>query len=212
MDQLSVFAMFSAGALGAVAGRAGRSLLASRLVGVRSPRWCCEVGVGVLWALVAARTATGALPVWWAPVPLLLGWAGVLLAVCDLIAARLPDVLTLPAYPVALAAIGGAAVAVGEPAPLLAASLGALLFASCYALVRMLSPPALGPGDLKLSGSLGAAVGAVSVPAVPGCVFTSAVLTVLHACCARKRAVAHGPAMLLPAWLVTAFGPIPGGG
>ncbi|WP_243788927.1 A24 family peptidase [Saccharopolyspora gloriosae] len=212
MDQMSAFAVFCAGVVGAFAGRAGRSLLSSRLVGVRPPRWCCEAGVGLLWALVAARTATGALPVWWAPVPLLLGWAGVLLAVCDLVASRLPDVLTLPAYPFTLAAVGCAAVVVGEPAPLVSALLGAVLFASCYALVRMLSPPALGPGDVKLSGSLGAAVGAVSVPAVLGCVLTSAVLTVLHACCTRKRAVAHGPAMLLPAWLVTSFGPIPGGG
>ncbi|MEU6129151.1 prepilin peptidase [Saccharopolyspora sp. NPDC047091] len=203
---------FAAGALGAVAGRAGRALLRTARIGIAVPRWCCAAGTALLWAPVAVRAVAGALPVWWAPVPLLLGWAGVLLAACDLRAHRLPDALTLPAWPLAFAAVAGAAGAAADAVMLVSSFLGAALFAGCYGLVRMLSPPALGPGDVKLAGPLGALVGAVSVPAVLGCVLVSAVLTVLHACAARRRAVPHGPAMLLPAWLVTAVGPVPGSG
>ncbi|GAA3360959.1 hypothetical protein GCM10020366_43040 [Saccharopolyspora gregorii] len=217
MDLTSGFAHLTgaacaAGALGAVAGWAGRALLRSARIGIPVPRWCCEAGTALLWAPVAARTVGGALPVWWAPVPLLLGWAGVLLAVCDLRAHRLPDALTLPAWPLAFAAVAGTASAAGNAVMLVSAFVGAALFAGCYGLVRMLSPPALGPGDLKLSGPLGALIGAVSVPAVLGCVLVSAVLTALHACAVRRSAVPHGPAMLLPAWLVTAVGPVLGSG
>ena len=119
MDLTSGFAhligtALAAGALGAVAGRAGPALLRTARIGIAVPRWCCAVGTALLWAPVAARTVAGALPVWWAPVPLLLGWAGVLLAACDLRAHRLPDALTLPAWPLAFAAVAGAAGAAAD--------------------------------------------------------------------------------------------------
>jgi leader peptidase (prepilin peptidase)/N-methyltransferase len=80
--------------------------------GVRVPVPVCTALVAVLWVVVVQRAGVG-LPLWWWPVPLVLGWAGVLLGGADLVARRLPDVLTLPAYPVVavmltLAAIGTA--------------------------------------------------------------------------------------------------------
>ncbi|MFR9732234.1 prepilin peptidase [Saccharopolyspora sp. MS10] len=205
---MDVVVALAGGGLGAVAGRAGRRLLASRLVGLPVPGYRCEAGVGLLWAVLAARIASGAVPLNWAPVPLLLGWAGVLLAVADLRAHRLPDALTLPALPLACALVALA----GGAGALRAALLGAVLHAGAYALVRLLAPAALGPGDVKLAAPLGTVVGAVSPSAVLGCLVSAAVLSALHACCARSRAVPHGPAMLLPAWLVAALGSPPAGG
>lgn len=204
---MTVLAMVLGGASGAAAGRFGATVLSRLRRGVRPPPWSCEIAVAVLWALVAARTAAGVLPVWWAPVPLLLAWAGVLLVACDLLASRLPDALTLPAYPVLFAAIGVASCASGSPVPIVAALLGAGLFAGVYLLVRLIAPSSLGPGDVKLSGALGAAVGAVSLLAVPLSMLASAVLTLLHLRRSSGAAAPHGPAMLLPAWLVTAVGP-----
>ena len=156
---MTVLAMVLGGASGAAVGRLGGAVLSRLRRGVRPPPWSCETTVAVLWALVAARTAAGALPVWWAPVPLLLAWGGVLLVACDLLASRLPDALTLPAYPALFAAIGVASCASGSPVSIGAALLGAGLFAGVYLLVRLIAPASLGPGDVKLSGALGAAVG-----------------------------------------------------
>lgn len=174
---------------------------------MRARRGWCEGAVAALWAVVALRVWTGALDPAWAVVPLLLGWWAVLLAVCDLRAARLPDALTLPAYPVAAVVLAAVAWWSCSPGLLAGACAGAALFAGCYALVRLLAPAALGAGDVKLAASLGAAVGAVSLPAVPLCVVAAAVLTVISSCFARDGPVPHGPSMLVPAWLVTALPP-----
>lgn len=193
------------GAAGALAGRLGRGLLCALRRGVRPPALWCECGVAVLWAGASAATAVGALPWWWLPVPLGLGWLAVLLAVCDVVARRLPDALTLPAYPGLLVLLGTAAFWGDVPGLLPGAVAGAALYAGVYLLVRLFVADAMGPGDVKLSGVLGAAVGAVSVPAVLLAVVTAAVLTLISAWRWRRTEVPHGPAMLLPAWLVTTF-------
>lgn len=66
--------------------------------GVRVPVPACAVLVAALWAVAGGRLGAH-VPLWWWPVPLLLAWGGVLLGGADLIAQRLPDALTLPAYP-----------------------------------------------------------------------------------------------------------------
>jgi leader peptidase (prepilin peptidase)/N-methyltransferase len=121
------------------------------------------VAVAALWAAVGEQAREG-LPVWWWPVPLVLGWAGVLLAGADLIARRLPDVLTLAAYPVVAVLLGVAAVGAGTAEALARAGAGALLWAGGYAAVRLVAPDALGGGDVKLAGSLGALAAATSWP------------------------------------------------
>ncbi len=191
--------------VGGSVGRLGRRLLARLRRGVAAPAGWCECGAALVGLVVAARTA-GGLPWWWVPVTLVFGWWAVLLAVCDWHSRRLPDALTLPAYPVAAFAL---AVAVEHPATSGTAAssvAGALLFTGSYALVRWWSPGGLGAGDVKLAGVVGAVVGAVSVPAVLVVMAVAAVLTVLVS--ARTAGpVAHGPSMLIPAWLCTLLGP-----
>lgn len=191
---------------GGAVGRLGRRLLARLSRGVTAPAWWCEVGAAVVGGVVAFRVVSGGLPWWWAPVPLVFGWWAVLLAVCDWRSRRLPDALTLPAYPVVAFAL---ALAVESPATApsaVGALTGSVLFAGSYAVVRWWSPAGLGAGDVKLAGIVGAVVGAVSVTAVLLSMAVAAALTAVLSLRARGP-VAHGPSMLVPAWVCTLAAP-----
>ncbi|MFN2479735.1 MAG: prepilin peptidase [Pseudonocardiaceae bacterium] len=194
---------------GAVAGTGGAMVLRRLPRGVRVPVPVCTVAVAVLWAVVGERASEG-LPVWWWPVPLVLGWAGVLLASADLIARRLPDALTLPAYPVVAVLLVAAAVGAGNSEALARATAGGLLWVGGYAAVRLVAPGALGGGDVKLAGSLGALAAATSWPGLLLAVLAANVITVAIAGPARLlgyRDVPHGPAMLASVWLVVLHPP-----
>jgi leader peptidase (prepilin peptidase)/N-methyltransferase len=193
---------------GAVAGAGGAVLLRRVPRGVRVSVLACGVLVAALWAVVVARA--GGLPVWWWPAPLVLAWAGVLLGTADVAARRLPDALTLPAYPVVAVLLVVAAVGVGDADLMVRAIGGALLWAGGYAAVRMIAPGALGGGDVKLAGSLGALTAASSWPGLLLAVLAASALTVVIAGPARMfgcRDVPHGPAMLAAAWLVVLHPP-----
>jgi leader peptidase (prepilin peptidase)/N-methyltransferase len=193
---------------GAVAGAGGAVLLRRVPRGVRVPVLACGLAVAVLWAVLwaVAGARAGGLPVWWWPVPLVLAWAGVLLGAADIAVRRLPDALTLPAYPVVAVLLVVAAAGAGEAQLLVRALGGALLWAGGYAAVRLAAPGALGGGDVKLAGSLGALTAASSWPGLLLAVLVASALTVAVAVPARifgYRDVPHGPAMLAAAWLVT---------
>lgn len=129
----------------------------------------------------------------------------VLLTVTDLAQRRLPDALTLPAYPVAAVLLVVAAVGSGDGGLVLRALLGAVLWAGGYVAVRLTAPAALGGGDVKLAGSLGAVTAAASWHGLLLAVLAATVLTALLAAVAAlfgHRDVAHGPPMLGAAWLV----------
>lgn len=187
---------------GAGAGRLGFRVVRRLLRPARPRAVWCVCGVAAAWSVVAAGAAAGVLAPWWAPVPLLLGWLAVVLTVADLLTRRLPDAVTLPAYPVLFAALAVAAVVGRRPALLAAALLGATVFVACYGIVRMVVGDGLGGGDVKLAGSLGAAVGAVG-PAAVLVVMGLAALGTAVAGGLRRTPVPHGPAMLIPAWIVT---------
>lgn len=178
--------------------------------GVRVPAPVCGVLVAVLWVVVVQRADEG-LPLWWWPVPLLLGWAGVLLGGADLVARRLPDVLTLPAYPLVAVLLTVAAIGAADGSLMLRSAAGASVWAGGYAMVRLLAPGALGGGDVKLAGSLGALTAATSWSGLLLAVLAASVLTAVVAAPARMfgyREVPHGPAMLAAAWLVVLHPPV----
>src|SRR5437660_7825571 len=87
-------------AVGGLAGGLGRQLLGRLRRGVSVPSPWCELGVATTWSVAVARCAAGGQPWWWLPVPLAIAWLGVLLTIVDVRHRRLPDALTLPAYPV----------------------------------------------------------------------------------------------------------------
>jgi leader peptidase (prepilin peptidase)/N-methyltransferase len=151
-------------------------------------------------ALAAARWCAGAWPGWWLPVPAVLTVVGVPLALADLRHLRLPDVLTLPAYPLFGAAVGAAALGGGGPSLAVRAVAGALLFGGAHAVVHHFSPGSLGAGDVKLSGSLGAVLGAAGWPALALAAVLAALFSLVLAGVRRGR-VPHGPALLTAAWL-----------
>ncbi|MGQ0479454.1 MAG: prepilin peptidase [Pseudonocardia sp.] len=205
------------GLVGVLAGAGARVLVARLRRGARVPPPWCELVLGVLWGLLGWYWAAGALHPVWLPLLLGLGWLGVAAGAVDLTCRRLPDALTLPALPAALALC----VPLGAPALGRALLAAGVLFGAHLA-VRLVAPGALGAGDVKLAATLGAVLGAVSWPALPVGVGLAAVLTALVALAALAMGgpgpggtVPHGPAMLASAWLVVAvaaLGPAAGVG
>jgi leader peptidase (prepilin peptidase)/N-methyltransferase len=183
-----VISGFLAGALGAV-------VLRHLPRGTKaSPLWCA-VPTAILWFVAWALA-----PPHWLPVPLLLAWLGVLLVVTDLRHQRLPDALTLPAYP----AIGVTLWLCG--ADLWRALAGCLLFGGFHLAVRLLAPSAMGGGDVKLAGPLGAVLASVSWPALPTAALLAGAITLLLSTRWPTDAIPHAPGLLTATWLATLTG------
>jgi leader peptidase (prepilin peptidase)/N-methyltransferase len=89
----------------------------------------------------------------------LLALLGVALAAIDLAVHRLPDRLTLRAYPPLIALLAVAAVAEGTPARLGTALAAGAVTALAYLVLVLIRPDQLGLGDVKLAGLLGIALG-----------------------------------------------------
>lgn len=205
---MDLLVTLGAGAAGALAGIPTRWWLVGSARGapVRPP-WC-EAGLGVLWAVAGWLVVTGRLDPRWAPLLAGLCWLAVAGSATDLLRHRLPDALTLPALPAALLALvpaGGPAVARGLG--------GALLLAGAYALVHLVSPAAMGAGDVKLAGPVGAAVAGPGWAALPVAAALAAVLSAVVAGAVlvtgragRGSRVPHGPALLGAALAVTLAG------
>jgi leader peptidase (prepilin peptidase) / N-methyltransferase len=92
------------------------------------------------------------------------GVLGVALAAIDIAVQRLPDALTLPAYPIMITLLTGAAIASHDFAALLRALLGGLCLAGLYLLLALIRPGQLGGGDIKLAGVAGLALGWLGWP------------------------------------------------
>lgn len=92
------------------------------------------------------------------------GVLGVALAGIDIAVQRLPDRLTLPAYPILITLLAGAAIVGHDFAALMRALLGGLALAGAYLLLALLWPGQLGGGDIKLAGIAGLALGWLGWP------------------------------------------------
>ena len=118
----------------------------------------------------------------------------VVLCVYDIRERRLPNWLTMPG---ALAILAGAA-AVGHGLPAL---LGALGLAGLYVVVHLISPAAMGAGDVKLAVGVGGLTGAYGFDVWALGAVAAPLLTAIWAClCVFRRsetAVPHGPSMCL---------------
>ncbi|MCY7396119.1 MAG: prepilin peptidase [Nocardioides sp.] len=89
---------------------------------------------------------------------------GIVLALIDLDVRRLPDLITLPAYPVLAVLLSLAAVLAGEPESLLRASVGATASYAFYYALALVKPGAMGFGDVKAAGLVGGMLAFVSYP------------------------------------------------
>jgi leader peptidase (prepilin peptidase)/N-methyltransferase len=135
-------------------------------------------------------------------------WFAVLLVTTDLKHNRLPNALTLPAYPTVAVLLAIACLTTGGPGPqtLLRAAVGALILWCLHATVHTLKPTALGGGDVKLSGPLGAILATVSWLALPIALTLAALITLaLHTISPTRnqQGTPHAPGLLTATWLLT---------
>ncbi|WP_439663380.1 prepilin peptidase [Lentzea sp. HUAS TT2] len=136
-----------------------------------------------------------------------LGAFGVALSFVDTAVHRLPDVLTLPAYPLVLILLTVAALTGGTFGALGRAVLGGLTLAFVYRVLEFLNPAGMGYGDVKLSGVIGMALAWLGWPALllgAALAFVlSAVVSLVLLALRRitlKSALPFGPFMLLGAF------------
>jgi leader peptidase (prepilin peptidase) / N-methyltransferase len=146
---------------GVTAGCGARALIGRLRRGARIRAGWCEAAVAVLWSVTGAGWVFEAWPGRWVPVLLGLGWLAVAAGAVDVRHRRLPDALTVPAVPLGLLLL----IPLGWSVVLRGIA-GAALAAAAYGAVHALNPHALGAGDVKLAGSLGAVLAAGSWPAV----------------------------------------------
>lgn len=138
-----------------------------------------------------------------------LGVLGVALAAIDVAVQRLPDRLTLPAYPVLAGLLALAAIASGDMAPFGRALLGGLALAAGFYLLAAIRPGHLGGGDIKLAGVLGLALGWLGWPElILGASLSFVLLGVVSLALLAARRItlrshlAFGPFMIVGALLV----------
>ena len=167
-----------------------------------------ELMTAVLFGLVAWRLGVSAV----VPAFLVLVTAGVLLALVDARHQLLPDRAVLPALGAGVVLLAVAAGVTGEwPALLRAVAAAAVLFA-VFLVLALVSPGALGLGDVKLAALLGLYLGwlgwsQVLTGAVAAFVVQAVVALVLLAVrrVGRRDALPFGPAMLIGTALTIAL-------
>jgi leader peptidase (prepilin peptidase)/N-methyltransferase len=121
-----------------------------------------ELATAVVLALLFARFAGHAV----LAALSVLGVLGVALSAIDIAVHRLPDKLTLPAYPALLTLLGIATAAGHDVTALLRALLAAAALVACYLLLAVIGRGRLGGGDVKLAGLVGLVVGWLGWPPV----------------------------------------------
>jgi leader peptidase (prepilin peptidase)/N-methyltransferase len=130
-----------------------------------------------------------------------LAWLGVL-SVYDIRERRLPNWLTVPGA----LAILAVATATGRGAPAL---LGAIGLTGLYLVTHLISPTAMGAGDVKLAVGLGGLTGAFGFDVWALAAVAAPLLTAVLACVAVVRrsssTVPHGPSMCVATLAATAL-------
>lgn len=184
----------------------------------------CAAPIAIRYPLVEAGTAVafGAVAAWvglsWAlPAWLYLAAVSIALGLIDLEAHRLPDVIVLPSYPVALALLALGAADPGGTADwvaLLHAAIGGAAFFAVYFAILVVYPAGMGFGDVKLAGVLGLYLGFVGWGALVvgwfaafllGGLFSLGLVAARRA--GRRSSIPFGPWMLAGAWLGAVLGP-----
>jgi leader peptidase (prepilin peptidase)/N-methyltransferase len=178
---------------------------------------------GLAWALVGWRWASGSLPDAWLLVLLALTSWLIPLSLADLKHRRLPNALTLSAYPtLACGLVVYAWNAHHDATGLISRILiSALIFAVFFAGAHLISPSCLGAGDVKLAPALAAVLGAVGWVALMVATLLSAIFTLVLAVvlaiampgrsargsldAQRRLGVPYGPGLLGSTWLIALF-------
>lgn len=173
----------------------------------------------VAWRFVPEIAASATAPALFAAILALVGYLyfaaiSLALALIDLDTQRLPNVLVLPAYPVAIVTLGGSALLGGNLAALVPAAVGGVTLFLLYLGLASAWRGGMGMGDVKLAGVIGIflgflgwdvlAVGALAAFILGG-IFGIVLLVSRSA--GGKTAVPFGPWMLGGAWVGILAGP-----
>ena len=203
-----VLVAVAAVAVGALAGRGIRALLAVIRRGMVLPPGPPELATAVI-------TVIGAGTAWGTPRLFLVALAGLLLVALgwiDVVHHRLPDAITLPAIPVALATVAVTALAVPGSGSVLRAGLCGLALWIVFAALARISPRSMGLGDVKLVPTLGILTGYVSVASTVLAIALAFVLGALVAVAGLllrrvtlSSAIPFGPFLLAGCWLALAL-------
>ena len=178
-----------------------------RLVVAETGRTASALVLGLLTGVLSALAAWRFGLAWELPAYLYLAVVSVPLAVIDLRTFRLPNVLTLSAYPiVAGLLLLPAAFADGWSDYLRAVLAGASVLA-LFVVLHLINPSGMGLGDVKLAGPMGALLGwlswqVVMVGVVVGFALAAVVgiAMILARRADRRSALPFGPFMLAGAW------------
>jgi leader peptidase (prepilin peptidase)/N-methyltransferase len=168
-----------------------------------------ELGTGILFALVAWEFGYSLAT----PAYLYLAAISVALALIDLDVHRLPDAIVLPSYVVVPVLLTVASWGADDWPALLRAGIGGAALFTFYLVARVVYPPGMGLGDVKLAGLLGMYMawvgwGALAIGSfgafLLGGVFSIGLILARRA--GRKSGVPFGPWMILGAALGIAVG------
>ena len=134
----------------------GRCRACGAAISARYP--LVELGCAALWVAMAVRFGVA----WDLPAYLVLVSALLALALIDLETFLLPNKIVYPLGVVLMLLLGGAAVLDGTGDAYVRALLGGLAAFGFFLVVHLISPRGMGFGDVKLSFSLGVALGWIS--------------------------------------------------
>jgi len=185
----------------------GRCRRCHEPISVRYP--LVEAGTGILFGLVAWHFGIS----WTTPAYLYLAAISVALALIDIDTRRLPNAIVLPSYVVVPVLLAVASWGADDWPAMLRAVIGGVALYAFYFVMVLVKPGAMGFGDVKLAGILGAylawlgwgsfAVGAFAAFLVGG-VFSIGLMVAGRA--GRKSKIPFGPWMLIGCAIGVAFG------
>lgn len=194
----------------------GKCRYCGSAISVRYP--LVELGTGLLFAgvslfflkpILEAPTSTAMIAALLVLVAYLyLAAISVALTLIDLDVRKLPNVIVLPSYIVALILLGAASVLSGDYSGLIRAGIAMAGLTVAYFAMAFAYPGGMGLGDVKLAGVIGIYLGwmswgALAVGALAAFIFGGvyAVGLILTTRATRKTGVPFGPWMLAGAWL-----------
>ena len=191
-----------AGILGVVVGIvSGRLVVAETGSPASAP--LLGLATGVLAAAAAWRFDLG----WELPAYLYFAALSVPLAVIDLRTLRLPNVLTMSAYPIVAGLLLLPALLADGWEPYVRSLLAGASVLALFVVLHLVNPSGMGLGDVKLAGPMGALLGWLSWQAALAGVMIGFVLVagvgiamILARRAGRKTALPFGPFMLAGAW------------
>lgn len=176
-------------------------------ISVRYP--LVEAATGILFGLAAWHFGLS----WTLPALLFLIAISVALTLIDLDTHRLPNVIVLPAYPIALILLALSTWAMGDWWMLIRGIIGATILYALYFILLVIYPGGMGFGDVKLAGVLGMylgffgwgalIIGGFAAFLVGGLI---SLVLIFSKKATRKSGIPFGPSMLLGAGIGIIWG------